>query len=92
MNNKMNKRANRKDNMDGSIVWKINCDTKHGVDKILVRGDSEPTKNQLDKIYKRMLVEYDIDKDDERCYVELAGGIDIRDIPFTEDYLKQETL
>ena len=78
--------------MDGSMVWKINCATKHGVDTILVRGDSEPTKNQLDKIYKRMLVEYDIDKDDERCYVELAGCIDIRDIPFTEDYLKQENL
>ena len=78
--------------MDGSMVWKINCATKHGIDTILVRGDSEPTKRQLNKLYKRMLVEYDIDKDDERCYVELAGGIDIRDIPFTEDYLKQETL
>lgn len=78
--------------MDGSIVWKINCATKHGVDTVLVRGDSEPTKKQLNKIYKRMLVEYDIDKDDERCYVELAGCIDIRDIPFTDDYLKQDKL
>ena len=78
--------------MDGSIVWKINCATKHGVDTILVRGDNKPTKKQLNKIYKRMLVEYDIDKDDERCYVELAGCINIRDIPFTEDYLKQENL
>ena len=78
--------------MDGSMVWKINCATKHGVDTILVRGDSEPTKRQLNKLYKRMLVEYDIDKDDESCYVELAGCIDIRDIPFTEDYLKQKSL
>ena len=78
--------------MDGSMVWKINCATKHGVDTVLVRGDSEPTKKQLNKIYKRMLVEYDIDKDDERCYVELAGCIDMRDIPFTEDYLKQKSL
>ena len=78
--------------MDGSMVWKINCATKHGVDTVLVRGDSEPTKKQLNKIYKRMLVEYDIDKDDERCYVELAGSIDIRDIPFTEDYLKRKSL
>jgi hypothetical protein len=78
--------------MDGSIVWKINCATKHGVDVVLVRGDSKPTKKQLDKIHKRMLVEYGIDKDDERCYVEIAGRIGIRDIPFTEDYLKQEIL
>ena len=49
------------------MIWKINCATKHGIDTILVRGDSEPTKRQLNKLYKRMLVEYDIDKDDERC-------------------------
>ena len=78
--------------MNGSMIWKINCATKHGIDTILVRGDNEPTKRQLNKLYKRMLVEYDIDKDDERCYVELAGCIDIRDIPFTDDYLKQDKL
>ena len=41
--------------MDGSMVWKINCATKHGIDTILVRGDSEPTKRQLNKLYKRLL-------------------------------------
>ena len=78
--------------MNGSMIWKINCATKHGIDTILVRGDNEPTKRQLNKLYKRMLVEYDIDKEEERRDVELAGCIDIRDIPFTEDYLKQERL
>jgi len=78
--------------MDGSMVWKINCATKHGVDTILVRGDSEPTKNQLNKLYTKLRKEFGISKDDPLCYVELAGCIDIRDIPFTEDYLKQENL
>ena len=78
--------------MDGSMVWKINCATKHGVDTILVRGDNEPTKKQLNKLHKKLRDEFDISKDDERCYVELAGCIDIRDIPFTDDYLKQDKL
>ena len=78
--------------MDGSMVWKINCATKHGVDTILVRGDSKPTKTQLNKLYTKLRKEFGISKDDPLCYVELAGCIDIRDIPFTEDYLKQKTL
>ena len=41
--------------MDGSIVWKINCATKHGIDTILVRGDSEPTKKQLNKGIKEII-------------------------------------
>ena len=87
---KINKQTNREDNMDGSIVWKINCASKHGVDTILVRGDVEPTEEQLDKIYKKMLVDFDIDKNDDRCYVELAGWIGIKNIPFTEDYIEQQ--
>jgi len=88
----MNERASRRGNMDGSMVWKINCATKHGVDTILVRGDSKPTKTQLNKLYTKLRKEFGISKDDESCYVELAGCIDIRDIPFTEDYLKRESL
>ena len=49
-------------------------------------------KKQLNKIHKKLRDEFDISKDDERCYVELAGCIDIRDIPFTDDYLKQDKL
>ena len=78
--------------MNGIMVWKINCATKHGVDTILVRGDSKPTKTQLNKLYTKLRKEFGISKDDERCYVEVAGCIDIRDIPFTEDYLKKESL
>ena len=78
--------------MDGTIIWKVNCATKHGVDTVLVKADTEPTSKQLNKIYKRMLEDFNIDKDDERCYVELGGCIDVRDIPFIEDYIKQENL
>ena len=49
--------------MDGSMVWKINCATKHGVDTILVRGDSEPTKNQLNKLYTKLRKEFGISID-----------------------------
>jgi len=76
--------------MDGSTVWKIGWNTKWGEDVILVRQDGKPTKKQLTKMYKSMLKEYDIDKDDERFYVEVIGCIGLRDIPFLNDYLEKE--
>ena len=48
--------------MDGSMVWKINCATKHGVDTILVRGDNKPTKTQLNKLYTKLRKEFGISK------------------------------
>ena len=75
--------------MDGSIVWKIGWNTKWGQDVILVRQDSRPTKKQLSKMYKNMLSEYDVHKEDERFYVEVIGCIGLRDIPFLDDYIDE---
>jgi hypothetical protein len=80
----------REDNMNGSIVWKINCATKHGIDTVLVRQDNEPTKKQLKKLDNKWRKEFDIEKDDERCYVELAGCIGIKNIPFLDEYIKSK--
>ena len=71
-------------------IYKIEIRTRFGPDVILVKGEYEPSEEQIEKIRKK--IRQDIvnegGEDSEYPYVKIAGFYPLDKIPTTEEYIE----
>lgn len=53
-------------------LWLISVHTKHGTDIILIRSDIEPSDEDLDKVKKQFIYDYDLEADDVHVDLDLG--------------------
>lgn len=55
-----------------NVIWVVSVHTKHGTDIILIKQDDEPSNEDLGKIKKQFIRDYDLEEED--VYVDLDLG------------------